>query len=202
MSRDDDTSNDDEKSGLPDSLLLAAWKHVLKEPAKVAALAYFWITAVGFARTFGNTMPFGINAIDLASPSDFLLAGLRDPLVVVVAAVSAVVLYMMWGKALTSQRWRRALGPSIVVILVISVFGSAWYRHRVIAGPWRDTSFAPLPMTVTFDGEQAAMTDLRLVATTAEFIIFYRTPGETVIVKRDTILRMELSKSEGPAPET
>jgi hypothetical protein len=73
------------------------WKKVRNQPATAAAMAYFWIVAVGFAHLLGSGLAFRINVIDLASPSDFLVAALRDPLVILLAALTGILLFKLWG---------------------------------------------------------------------------------------------------------
>src|SRR4051794_20773188 len=110
------------------TLIKAAWASVLEDPAKAAGIAYVWLTAVGFAHLFGSGMAFGLNVIDLASPSDFLLAGLRDPFVTLLAALSGWGLYSMWSKAISSRRARRTLLPVALVLLLAGALLSGCYR--------------------------------------------------------------------------
>lgn len=180
-------------------LLRAAWRTILKDPAKAAALGYFWLTALGFCRIFGNGCAFGINAVDLASPSDFLVAGLRDPLVVLAAGISGAGLYWMWGKSLEDVRWRRALGPVIVALLALTVLGAGGYRYAVVAGPWNQSILAPFPMSVTLDqlrdGQPVTMEGLRIVLGTSDCLIFHHEPNETIVLKKDTVKKMALRTS-------
>ena len=60
----------------------AVWTRLQKDPAAASAVAYFWVIAVGFAHLFGSGMAFNLNVIDLASPSDFLVAGVRQAWIV------------------------------------------------------------------------------------------------------------------------
>jgi hypothetical protein len=188
------------------SFMGAARHHILEEPAKGVALAYLWLTALGYTRTFGDGIAFGVNAIDLASPSDFLLAGLRDPIVVLVAAVSGIGLYWIWGKSVASRLWRLTLALTVLAFLVLGIVASGAYRHAVVAGKFKDCSFAPRLMTVTLDesqdGHPVALAGLRIVLTTTDFVFFYREPNETLIVKKSTIRRMELSSASMVGPST
>lgn len=179
-----------------DSIVVAARQQILKDPSKAAGFAYLWLTAVGFTRVFGDGIHFGVNTVDLASPSDFLLAGLRDPIAAVAAAISGAGLYWMWGKGMTSRGWRIALGPTALALLAVGIYGSAAYRHAVVAGSWQNARFAPLPSVVTLDhdhdGTLDTISDLRLVLSTADYFVFHRAPDETVILKKDSVKRIEL----------
>lgn len=186
----------EEPSERTDSVVVVARKQILKDPSKAAGLAYLWLTAVGFTRIFGDGMSFGVNTVDLASPSDFLLAGLRDPMVGIAAAITGAGLFWMSGKGVTSRGWRIALGPTAVALLALGIYGSAAYRHAVVAGAWQNAGFAPLPSVVTLDhdhdGTLDTIPDLRLVLATADYFVFHRDPNETVILKKDSVKRIEL----------
>lgn len=183
-----------------DTFLSSAWRAIHKEPAKAAALAYFWIIAIGYARTFGNTMHFGINLVDLASPSDYLLAGVRDPIVVLLAALTGAIIYNLWRRARTRPQTRLVLWGVVFASLTVSVFGSATYRHAVVKGAWRDTFFAPMNLSVRLSSEkgepEGKLQAARIVAVTAEFFVFYisssENEGEVRVVRRSIV--RELSR--------
>lgn len=173
-------------------LIASALHYVRDDPTRVLSLGYAWLTAVGFARLFGNGAEFGINAIEIASPSDFLVAGLRDPLAIVLAAMTGFGLFRLWS---TFER-KRNVGPLLTVaallVLCLAASLSAAYRRAVITGPWRDASFAPLLARVTI-GDSPTLEDLRIVFTTADFIVFYADGRKaTVVVARDEVKRVEL----------
>jgi len=186
----------DDSPGPPEPFLTAVRREILKEPSKAAGVAYLWLTAVGFTRVFGGGMAFGVNTVDLASPSDFLLAGLRDPLVGVAAAISGAALFWMSGKGVKIPGYRYALAPVAVALLALGIFGSKVYRHAVVVGSWHDACFAPLPSTVTLDhdhdGTLDTITEARLVLSTADYFVFHRPTNETLIVKKDSVTRIQL----------
>ena len=179
-----------------ESLWASVRRYVQDDPGKAAALIYLWLTAVGFARLFGTGMAFGINAIDLSSASDFLLAGFRDPFVGIVGAATGVGLNWLWGKGTTSRNARLALAPTALAVLVICSVGSSAYRRAVITGSWRDTCSAPLTMKVSMKAESTGeprMTDsIRLVLATGEFLVFYGEPNRTIVLKRDEIVSITM----------
>jgi hypothetical protein len=177
-------------------ILDSAWKLIRKDPGKGLTLAYLWLTAVGFARLFGTGIGFGINAIDLASPTDFLVAGLRDPFAVILACLSGWGLVAIWRRSLTNVRWKRLLAPGAVALLFVALLASCWYRQSVVKGGRLSNLMGPLPMTVTLDSKEpavSALSDVKLVLSTVGFIVFYRPSDQAVLViKRDAINRMEL----------
>ena len=145
---------------------------------------------------FGSGMAFGINAIDLSSPSDFLLAGFRDPALGAIAVIAGLGLYGLWGKGLTNRRYRLALAPTAMVFLMMVSAGSSVYRYAVVAGRWRDSSFGPLEMKVSLkkEGEGNGVTgveNVKLVLATAEFLVFHGDPDRTIVLRRDAVVRIE-----------
>jgi hypothetical protein len=175
---------------VPDSRLRAFWFLVDKEPIRLLAIAYGWLVAVGFAHLFGTGFAFGLNVVDLASPTDFLIAGLRDPFVTLAAGWSGWGLYVIWRSALTSRFWHRALVPSATALLLLCAFASYAYRNSIVRGPWCDShKLAPELFDVTL-GNASEAELLRIGVTTADFIVFAATDGSAVIAKRDDVKRM------------
>lgn len=85
----------------------SAWASAPHDPTKVMAVGYVWLSVVGFVHLMGSGMAFDLNVIDLASASDFLVAGFRDPFVTVLAVASGFWLYRLWlVAALDRRRWR------------------------------------------------------------------------------------------------
>lgn len=72
-------------------------------------LGYLFLSAVGMLHVALVCLRFKINVVDYAEPSDFLLAALRDPLIVLasVAPLPLVWLYFRFGK------WLRGRFPNI-----------------------------------------------------------------------------------------
>jgi len=191
------------QEGVTTELLAATWKVIREDPAKGLGIVYLWFTAVGFARLFGSGIAFGINAIDLASPADFLTAGVRDPFAVLLAFLSGIGLLRIWRKGLTSSAWRRCLAPTAGVLLLIAILASSWYRHAVIAGSGYLSRWGPVGMTVTTDAKESAgppSSGLKLVLSTSGFLVFFRsTDKHVVLIKRDSITRMDSDVPVQPA---
>jgi hypothetical protein len=152
------------------------WKKMREEPAQAAALAYFWLVCVGFAHLFGTGFAFDINVIDLASPADFLVAGLRDPFVTLMGAVTGLALYTLWG------RWRGKvhrlwlLAILAVLSLALCAVLSAMYRHAVVAGPARLRWGAPHPLKIAKGDE--IIDCARIGVTTSDFIVVEIDPAK------------------------
>jgi hypothetical protein len=175
----------------------AAWKLVKKDPSKAAAIAYLWLTAVGVGRLFGTGIAFGLNAVDWASPSDFLVAGIRDPIAAVLAAAALLFIAWLWHRGIREAKWRWLTAAAAAVLLLLAILGSSAYRWAAIVGPLKDRG-GPTRMTVFVDkGEtRSGIPGLRIIGTTAGFALFYdEVNRRTLVLKRDTISRMEL---DGP----
>ncbi|MEP6999603.1 MAG: hypothetical protein ABI969_03935 [bacterium] len=100
-----------------------AWRHWLRTEnlGLGLTLGYLFLTALGMLHRALVFVSFRINVFDYAEPSDFLLAALRDPLIILVclAPIPAVALYFRMSYALqkrsTKTNWlfggeaRRAL---------------------------------------------------------------------------------------------
>lgn len=70
--------------------------HVMREqPALAVTLAYVALTAAGMLYEFNLFRRFGLNILDYADPSDFVLASLRDPVVVLLCLVPVPLLYAL-----------------------------------------------------------------------------------------------------------
>jgi hypothetical protein len=170
----------------------AAWKLLKKDPSKAAALAYLWLTAVGVGRLFGTSVAFGLNAVDWASPGDFLVAGVRDPIAAALALVALLGIAWFWHRGITRAKWRWLTAVATGTLLLLAIMGSSAYRWAVVRGPWKDHG-GPVPMTVTFEKGEAPIPGLRIIETTTEFALFYdEASSRTLAIKRDTIARMEL----------
>ncbi len=177
---------------------IKAWNKLREEPAQAAALAYFWLVAVGFSHLFGSGLAFEINIIDLASPGDFLVAGLRDPFITLLAGLTGLCLYSLWGRWLRSPGRMWFLALLVVVLLGVCAYLSGAYRHAVVAGAWRTWPGSPQPLTVTLskgaDGEPEVIECARIGVATADFIVFGTNPCSTQGAKRIVVARSEIRR--------
>lgn len=151
---------------------LAAWNKVREEPAQAAASAYFWLLAVGFAYLFGTGLAFDVNVIDFASASDFLVAGLRNPLVPLLAAVTGALLYAAWGHALGSFRALLRLAANAVLLLVAAAGLSYGYRSLVVFGAGKGLPGAPKMLRIRVSDDAADDLCGRIGVATSDFIVF------------------------------
>jgi hypothetical protein len=195
------TATTSPKTRPPEGFWFLVWGKVREEPAQAAALAYFWLIAVGFAHLFGSGMAFSINIIDLASPADFLVAGLRDPVVTFLAALTGLLLYTLWGRWLDNTRSLSWLAALAGALLILGACLSAAYRHAVVLGVLRTWPGAPQPLTITFKGEEGSgklVECARIGVVTADFIVLGIDPcaaagsGRRLIVARSEIKQFDV----------
>ncbi|MEO7876802.1 MAG: hypothetical protein ABIR62_11870 [Dokdonella sp.] len=87
-----------------DSALRRASRRALGEPAFLLSVAYFAMSALGLWASYWLYRPFGIPIFQYLQPTDILVAGLRDPmyLVLVAAGFALSAIIRRW------ERWRFA----------------------------------------------------------------------------------------------
>ncbi|MBC7805492.1 MAG: hypothetical protein H7145_05010 [Akkermansiaceae bacterium] len=66
-----------------------------REPALGFTLAYLFLAAVGITYDFWFFLFFGVNVLNYADFSDFLLAAVREPLVMAFTVLSAVCILLL-----------------------------------------------------------------------------------------------------------
>jgi hypothetical protein len=191
-------TGDKSASTSPEAFWVKAWAKLRDEPAQAAALAYFWLVAVGFAHLFGSGMAFDINIIDLASPGDFLVAGLRDPFVAVLAGLTGLFLYTRWGSWRESPRKMWWLALLAIALLAICACLSGAYRHAVVLGSWRTWPGSPQPLTVTLsrgeDGKPEVIECARIGVATADFVVVGVDPCHAHDPSRIVVARGEIRR--------
>ena len=69
-----------------------AEKVVREHPTLVVTLAYLGLTAIGMIRDLWFYRYFGINILDYSEPGDFLLAAMRNPVVIVLSLLPIGIL--------------------------------------------------------------------------------------------------------------
>jgi hypothetical protein len=134
-----DIPSNDRVQARGDALALAR-HHLLHEPALLLSLAYIAVSALGLWASYWLYHPFGIPVFEYMQPSDILIAGLRDPvyLLLVAAAFGIAALARRWGN------WRFD-HPDRVERMRSHWFGRLWsprWRERMNTNPVARTMFA------------------------------------------------------------
>lgn len=182
-----------------DAALRRAGKRLLREPALLLSLAYLATSALGLWANFWLYHPFGIPIFEYMQPSDLLVAGLHDPmyLLLVVAGFGFSWTFRWW------ERWRFA-NPDRVVRLRRHWWGRMWlptWRERASrtligralfrAGAVLYLAFTGVflytqaktermlrgegqPVSITFADGSAPLATSILIGTTANWVFVYR----------------------------
>jgi len=181
-------------------------------------VGYLVLIAIGMLHTFVRFRRFGINILDFAEPSDFLLAPVRDPLVILATIIPVLLVsgYLRAAKRVGDRSYarRRAAGVPVgwwetkeeniarmrpwleplryLTMLVWVVSGALWYQlvaaRRVMLG---DAARVTVETTA---GTVEAGTDRRpvmLIGTTSRYLFLFRTEDwRTVIYPTENVLRI------------
>jgi len=189
----------------------SAWAGLVREhPGLLLTAGYLLLTAVGLGYELWFFMYFGINILEYVETSDFLLAALRTPLVVVLAVLPVLLVWLLvrgnqWlhrrfpRYASFDNRWQlkstARSGMWVVLILIYANFFIQKYAERaterIKAGQGREvqvelTSGTPLPSRAL------------LLGTTSKFVFLYL-PAEkkTHVIPIESLARLVVS-SEKP----
>ncbi|AWH55520.1 hypothetical protein C1924_14440 [Stenotrophomonas sp. ESTM1D_MKCIP4_1] len=87
--------------GNDDSAVMQALRRMRREPALLFTVAYLLVSLLGLWCSFWFYRGFKLSILDYLQPSDFLVAGIRDPAyVLLLAAGVLVVLLVSWPETL------------------------------------------------------------------------------------------------------
>ncbi len=182
------------------------------------SLGYLTMIAVGMFHNFALFYRFGINVLDFAEPSDFLLAPLRDPLVMVATILPAVVIFgsLISLQGWSDRQWRRRRGAGlpvawwetnyetmprarrfsrvsrVVAALLWVLASSLWYERyaatRIMMG---DGLRVSVETTTNVTEQGTERRPVMLLGTTGRFVFLFRTEDwRTVILPAENILRI------------
>lgn len=113
--------------GSEDSLVLRAVRRMQREPTLLFTTAYLLVSALGLWCSYWFYRGFNLSILDYLQPSDFLVAGVRDPVYIALLALGVVmVMVVTWPETLRlrnpetvarlsgrSRFWRMLLGRSV-----------------------------------------------------------------------------------------
>ena len=181
-------------------------------------IGYLSLIVIGMFHNFVRYFRFGVNILEFAEPSDFLLAPLGDPLVMVATVVPIVVIYwyLRQSQRLGDRMYakRRQAGTPIawwetkesnvervrarmqwlrwVVVVLWVVASGLWYERiasdRIMTG--RGTRVM-VETTTALKEEGTATRPVMLIGTTSRFLFVFRTDDwRTVILPSENVLRI------------
>jgi hypothetical protein len=188
-------------------------------------LGYLLLTITGMAYEWWLFRAFDINIMEYADIGDFLLAALREPLVVTLclASVGSIFLYYRFDQWLRhrcsgwysryekyfypafiqwSPRTQRVLFGLLCIGYFVAVFAPLYARVGVYAV--KKASFtAPVQVRVNNNGpeEEAVPDRAYLIGTTTRFLFLYdRAQRQTYIVPLENVSYITVASRRAPSP--
>ena len=182
-------------------------------------LSYLFLGALGMLHEGLVFLMFRVNILDFAEPSDFLVAALRDPLIVVVSlvAVPLVALYYrliaranarpgrkQWWRGTASQRQfverhysALFLATTLLYAVVFSLFYALHVAKQLRAGEGRHVRVELVADPGHFQRDTAPL--LMLGATQKYLFLYDRSLQSTSIVPSSNIARVVVERRSVPA---
>jgi hypothetical protein len=190
-------------------------------------LAYLALIVVGIFHEGVLLSRFRINVLDYAEPSDFLLAPIRDPLVILATVVPIVAIHYyirgveIYSLRLRAKRVERGLPlrwwhgdpvktyknwTALFSLILVWVVASGLHYERWAASRLREGHGTRVRVELTTGEVEggAAASPVLLLGSTSRFFFLYRlTERQTVIVPSENVLRIlpEL-KVKAPKPKS
>lgn len=199
----------------------AAWRKMMRTEhlGLALTLGYLFLTALGMFHRALVFLLFRINVFDYAEPSDFLLAALRDPFIILVciAPIPVVWLYFRLTYALQQRAkpgsWmfgnekRRALSNKyrrplyILTVLLWALAASLHYATKVAkdlrAGTGRRVR---LELITPPPGAAPDTAPLLLLGTTHQYVFLYDAGKQvTTVVPVNNVSRIRIERRRGTA---
>ncbi|WP_411834450.1 hypothetical protein [Pseudoxanthomonas mexicana] len=127
--------------------VIRIWRLLLREPSLLVAATYLSVSFIGLWASFWFYRSFSLPILEYMQPSDYLVAGLRDPAYALLLAASVLlVLLITWpevfrirypGKVqrLRGRWWGRLLFPELRLMRWAGI-GMAPITGTVVAGAW------------------------------------------------------------------
>jgi hypothetical protein len=176
---------------------------VRDHPTLMLTLVYLGLTFVGFIHDFFFYMYFKINILDFSETSDFLLAAIRNPLVILLAMLPVPVLLLYqsairrskWYKRYTAKhkntKWNSVPLRAVSAVLFILVYASLFTQlyafrdaARTKAGHGQRVSF------LRNDGVASDEQPILLGTTGKFFFLYYPSRKATEIVPIDNAVAL------------
>ena len=194
----------------------SAWRHWLRTEnlGLSLTLGYLFLTALGMFHRALVFYMFRINVFDYAEPSDFLLAALRDPLIILacVAPIPLVSLYFRlsyWVQKRTKKtNWlfggekHRALvnryrQPLFVFTAVLWALAASLHYANSVARDLRDGHGRPVRVDLIATSPSASMdtTPQLLLGTTQKYVFLYDAQKQlTSIIPVSNVARIRIDR--------
>jgi hypothetical protein len=196
----------------PPGRIRRAGELIVRHEGLAITLAYLGLIALGMFHSALYFNEFGVNIVDFAEVSDFLLAPVRDPLVVLVSILPLLIVWVYRRMTLAAvDRWPRALRfggrdrsprmawvwgfAALLWVVAFNMHYVNWLTDRIKAGEGTAVAAAFTDGSPVGGGTAAP---LLLLRGTSKFAFFYRpVERQVVIVPIEGLSRIVVQR---PAP--
>ncbi|MFC3813951.1 hypothetical protein [Lysobacter sp. GCM10012299] len=124
-----------------------AWRRMLREPSLPFTAAYVLVSFLGLWANYWFYRGFGLPILEYMQASDYLVAGLRDPMYALLLLFSVLLaLLVSWPETFRRDHperlveLRRRLWGRLVFMDMRGFHWKAWAWHRTRASCWRNRS--------------------------------------------------------------
>lgn len=182
-------------------------------------LGYLFLTAIGMFHRALVFYMFRINVFDYAEPSDFLLAALRDPLIILVCIAPIPLLsiyfrFARWLQRRTKSKWitgtekQQALTakyrrPIFAATAVVWATAASLHYATSVARDFRAGAGRKVQVAL-LSGVAPLATDTvpqLLLGTTQKFIFLYNPSRQTTsVIPIGNVARILVERRKAPAP--
>ena len=185
-----------------------AWR----QPAQMLSVAYLATSAVGLWSSYWFYKPFGVNILQFMEVTDFLAAGLRDPVYLFIVLVAVVAGWVMtwperwamrnpervtrlmrhwWWRWIIAPHWHERVRdkfgmiPHEAWLFVGIVWMSMWVLFGYVSGHAKDIikgGGRVVKFTAEADVREGLCASPRLIGTTSLYVFLYCGESRTVEV--------------------
>lgn len=186
------------------------------QPGLVLTVGYLVLTALGLGYQFAYFREFRVNILDYAEVSDFLLAALREPAVLLLALAPLPLLWVLsnsnkylersfpryasYVKSTDTARARAIVHPVFVAIyfLLFALLYAEWKAGFIKRGIGNRVAVTLQTMPV---GGMPAGPAILLGKTSAFIFVYYRSERRTHVIPLDNLARLVVEQEvKQPAP--
>jgi hypothetical protein len=182
-------------------------------------LGYLFLTGLGMFHRALVFLMFRINVFDYAEPSDFLLAALRDPLIILVciAPIPLLALYFRgaaWLQGRSTSKWlsgtekqkelaRRYRRPVYALTAVLWATAASLHYASSVARDLRAGTGRRVQVELISSAHPGPTDTLPqlLLGTTQKFLFLYDAPSQvTSVIPLSNIARLRVDRRKTSAP--
>ncbi len=207
---------------------IQVWQRLKRDPALAVTLAYLVVAAIGVWSSYWYYRSFRIDILDYFQASDFIVAGLRDPMSFVflgVMLLAALVSYApsayelrqpqkveawrkrWWGRVVflefaspfRRRRWHD-ISPEAAILLALALGGGSLLMIRAADRAAAIVANAGRPLQVTLAGStRPLLGEARLIGTSSAYVFLYwPANGRAEALPQQALSRLEMLPRRTP----